>query len=103
MRPAPSQLSRPFGRHEVDAVLGADLGDARHFGAAGLVESLGDAFEEDLEACRSSVDDHAGCRVGCFFHGCCVGKSGYAGVFATRGGRWPAPMIEGVFSSQCWC
>lgn len=36
-------------------------------------------------------------RVGCFFHGCCVGKSGYAGVFATREGRWPAPMIEGVF------
>jgi phosphatidylglycerol:prolipoprotein diacylglycerol transferase len=36
-------------------------------------------------------------RVGCFFHGCCLGKSGYAGVFATREGRWPAPMIEGVF------
>ncbi|MBL9181035.1 MAG: prolipoprotein diacylglyceryl transferase [Verrucomicrobiaceae bacterium] len=36
-------------------------------------------------------------RVGCFFHGCCVGKSGYAGVFATREGRWPAPMIEGAF------
>lgn len=36
-------------------------------------------------------------RVGCFFHGCCVGRSGYAGVFATREGRWPAPMVEGVF------
>lgn len=36
-------------------------------------------------------------RVGCFFHGCCLGKSGYAGVFATREGRWPAPMVEGVF------
>lgn len=36
-------------------------------------------------------------RVGCFFHGCCVGKSGYAGVFAARGDRWPAPMVEGVF------
>lgn len=36
-------------------------------------------------------------RVGCYFHGCCVGKSGYAGVFAARGDRWPAPLVEGVF------
>lgn len=36
-------------------------------------------------------------RVGCWFHGCCLGKSGYAGVFAVRGDRWPAPLVEGVF------